>query len=799
MWFYHKIYSRKTDLLTGFSLKKKLSSPAIEIHIFSKHKQKKMTVSGVIKGQGLLGNVVLYAGERIRVQKRARFDDRIRNLIALAQDGSKHSRTLLFSHISDLFLQKRPMASAAQVRMLTEILKELLDQVSLSTRQEIAATLSSMQNPPEQLIDIICEDVVEVSGPLLEKAILPDEKLIHIIRYGTEPHRIHISRRFGLSPLVRHELEKAYQQSQSSKLKYSLNELDKQAGDHIPDMDEETTANILELLRAQNIHDSYPEHGAGDDAAPVAQNDSRGDIFVPSHKITGKQAEPGPQDIKSISEKPVEESVAEPLDYPPHSVVNSPEKSPHEINQNGGFPIDEAANDASLPEEGGPRDSIIKMTDTSSDLVDDIWQQIEMTRQETNRQRELVRAVADWFWEADRSGLISFISEEAAGIFGRPASSLIGEDFISLCHKADTEGDDSSELPHDRKAKEDTFESLFEHRSSFRNKPFYIAGANGEKTLWYISAIAIFDIHSGRFTGFRGSARSTLTEQSSPATAMDVNAGDRGDIAEEHPAPQDTMAHEEAARQKAARTAYDEEVATELLQNLSHEFRTPLNAIIGFSEMIDMETWGPVNKHYHENTKNILAAAVQLKEAVNDVLDSAKLEAGLMQIEPESFSLKSILKNCRENVADMANDHQVRLMENNNNIDVILYNDKQSVELCLTKILTSTIKRANANETLMPSVLINSNAQVRIEIPILGPKIAEKDAGKMFQKIQIEPDEQHNLSQSEVKYAPKISPGFGLSVAQNLAHMIGGDISVHTTRGYITHLVLTLSNHEPTS
>ncbi|VAW04211.1 hypothetical protein MNBD_ALPHA01-1352 [hydrothermal vent metagenome] len=758
-----------------------------------------MTVSGVIKGQGLLGNVVLYAGERIRVQKRARFDDRIRNLITLAQDGSKHSRTLLFSHISDLFLQKRPMASAAQVRMLTEILKELLDQVSLSTRQEIAATLSSMQNPPEQLIDIICEDVVEVSGPLLEKAILPDEKLIHIIRYGTEPHRIHISRRFGLSPLVRHELEKAYQQSQNSKLKYSLNELDKLAGDHIPDMDEETTANILELLRAQNIHDSYPEHGSDDDVAPVTQDTSRSDIFVPSHKVTNNQTEPEPQDTESISEKPVEKFAAEPLDYPQHSVVNSSEKKQNEKSQNGGFPIDEAANDASLPDDPGPRDSIIKMTDTSSDLVDDIWQQIEMTRQETNRQRELVRSVADWFWEVDRSGLISFISEEAAGVFGRPASSLTGEDFITLCHKADTQGDDFSDPPHDQRTKEDTFESLFEHRSSFRNKPFYIAGSNGGKTLWYISAIAIFDIHSGRFTGFRGSARSTLTEQPSSATIMDVESGKREDISEEYISAQDTMAHEEVARQKAARTAYDEEVATELLQNLSHEFRTPLNAIIGFSEMIDMETWGPVNKHYHENTKNILAAAVQLKEAVNDVLDSAKLEAGLMQIEPESFSLKSILKNCRENVADMANDHQVRLMENNNNIDVILYNDKQSVELCLTKILASTIKRANADETLMPSVLINSNAQVRIEIPILGPEIAEKDAGKMFQKIQVEPDGQHNLPQSEVKYAPKISPGFGLSVAQNLAHMIGGDISVHTTRGYITHLVLTLSNHEPAS
>ena len=212
--------------------------------------------------------------------------------------------------------------------------------------------------------------------------------------------------------------------------------------------------------------------------------------------------------------------------------------------------------------------------------------------------------------------------------------------------------------------------------------------------------------------------------------------------------------------------------------------------------MIDMETWGPVNKHYHQNTKNILAAALQLKEAVNDVLDSARLEAGLMQIQPESFTLKSVLKTSRENVEAMAKEHHVQLLEYDNNIDVILYNDRQSVELCLTKMLASTIKRAQGGEVISPSVLINSNAQVRIEIPIFGPKINEKDAEKMFRRLQTEPDEPKKPSQSGLKYEPKISQGFGLSIAQNLAKMIGGGISVYCSQGYITHLVLTLSNHD---
>ena len=744
------------------------------------------------------------------MQKKAQFDDRIRNLIALAQDGSERSRTLLFSHISDLFLQGRPMASAVQIRMLTEILKELLDQVELSARQEIATALYELTSPPDELINIMCEDVVEVSGPLLEKANLPDEKLIHIIRYGTEAHRIHISRRFGLSPLVRNELEKAHESSESSKLKYSLNELDKLAEDAVPDMDEETTANILELLRAQKMHKSYPEQPL---ANPLAAAEEARKSIAKLSRVVPAPFPAIQENSDSATERSTTQKSEEIIKDNPFDTVmaghlhplDKPSKDSGNI-----FSREIAANDAALPdsprqqERSSQQDSTIHMTETSVEMDDDIWQQVQKARQETNRQREFARTVADWFWEVDRTGLISFISDEAFIVFSRSAPSLIGVDFISLCKVPDT-GSDVDQAGS-------SFESLFEHRSSFRNVPFYISSQNEEKNLWYISAIAIFDIHTGRFAGFRGSACSqTSDEQLSitqplidSALGTEKNSGHQEESLEEYitsqalkAVSQDMPTQAALEQEKAEQDASNEEVAEELLQNLSHEFRTPLNAIIGFSEMIDMETWGPVNKKYHQNIKNILTAAVQLKEGVNDVLDSAKLNAGLMQINPESFSLKSVLRNCQENVEAMAIENDVTLLDNDNNIDVILYNDKQSIELCLTKMLASIIKRAKGGEMISPAVLINSNAQVRIELPILGSKISEKEAENMFQRLKTEPCEQENMPSGALKYEPKLSSGFGLSIAQNLSHMIGGDISVHTAQGYITHLVLTLSNHDP--
>ncbi len=773
------------------------------------------------------------------MQKSTQFDDRIRNLIALAQEGSQHSRTLLFSHISDLFLQQRPLTSAAQERMLVEILKELLDQVTLSARQEIAAALCALTNPPEQLINILCEDVVEVSGPILEKAILPDDKLIHLIRYGTESHRIHISRRFGLSPLVRHELEKAFQESQSSKLKYSLNELDKHAEDHVPHIDEETTVSILEVLRAQNIHNSYPE------TAPEISKDeiSKDEMPVPEKNIPDSEVQKDippkniakalEEDLKGARKGTLADSVSiKTSGHAPYKdqhnlfqkniVANDAVQPPEEhdkeytsedfrenfkenFRENSGEHISEHLGEkAQLPIQ--PR-SVIHMNDATSDLADDICQQVQDTRNETDKQRDLVRSVADWFWEIDRTGLISFVSEEALSAFGCAGPTLIGVNFISLCKLPDpqsgTNGREVNITANDKNIKQETFDFLFERRSSFRDRPFYISAQNGAQddktTLWLISAIAIFDIHTGRFTGFRGSARSAINDKQPFPTVMPNAQNIQEKTLEKYVATQTYKAQGALGEQAAALKAYDDDVATELLQNISHEFRTPLNAIIGFSEMIDMETWGPVNAQYHKNTKNILTAAGHLKEAVNDVLDSARLEAGLMLFDPESFSLKSVLKNSQENVKRLADEHQVEFLSNSNNIDVILYNDKQSVELCLTKILSSIIKRASGGETIRPSVLINSNAQVRVEIPILGPRIHEKNAPKMFEKIKTEPDEPIDSPENDIKYTPKISSSFGLHVAKNLANMIGGDISVHTSEGYVTHLALILSNHEPAS
>ncbi|MDG1995879.1 MAG: HAMP domain-containing sensor histidine kinase [Emcibacteraceae bacterium] len=236
-----------------------------------------------------------------------------------------------------------------------------------------------------------------------------------------------------------------------------------------------------------------------------------------------------------------------------------------------------------------------------------------------------------------------------------------------------------------------------------------------------------------------------------------------------------------------------DEVAAELLHNLSHEFRTPLNAIIGFSQMIDSEMWGLVSDQYKNNTKNIIYAANHLKDAVNNILDSAKVEAGLILPTPESFSLKSVIQDAMYAVAPILETKELNVSGIDDNIDVILYNDKHCIVLCLIKMITYATRKAELGDDLHISVLVSSKAEVRIEMPLINQNLNESDSYKLFEKVKNFGNLGNNTSDKSTEFETKISSGFGLSVAQDLAKLIGSDIKTLSKEGKITHIALTIS------
>jgi signal transduction histidine kinase len=84
---------------------------------------------------------------------------------------------------------------------------------------------------------------------------------------------------------------------------------------------------------------------------------------------------------------------------------------------------------------------------------------------------------------------------------------------------------------------------------------------------------------------------------------------------------------------------------SEFLANMSHELRTPLNSIIGFSEVLHDQTYGPLTPKQTKYVGNVLTAGQHLLSLINDILDISKVEAGKMTVETRSFSVRPMLDN----------------------------------------------------------------------------------------------------------------------------------------------------------
>jgi PAS domain S-box-containing protein len=85
---------------------------------------------------------------------------------------------------------------------------------------------------------------------------------------------------------------------------------------------------------------------------------------------------------------------------------------------------------------------------------------------------------------------------------------------------------------------------------------------------------------------------------------------------------------------------------SEFLASMSHELRTPLHTIIGFSELLGEELEGPLNEKQKRFIGHIHKDSIHLLELINDILDLSKIEAGRLELRPETFDMTAVVDEC---------------------------------------------------------------------------------------------------------------------------------------------------------
>jgi signal transduction histidine kinase len=212
---------------------------------------------------------------------------------------------------------------------------------------------------------------------------------------------------------------------------------------------------------------------------------------------------------------------------------------------------------------------------------------------------------------------------------------------------------------------------------------------------------------------------------------------------------------------------------SEFVANMSHELRTPLNSIIGFSDVMRSEMFGPLNDKQKEYASDINESGVHLLALINDILDLSKVEAGKMEIDKRPFSLKGTIEVVMQLVRGQCAESGVRIQFNPApDVDVVV-GDERRIKQVLINLVSNAIKFSHQGGEV---VITTSAGQGEVIVSVIdrGAGIDAKDHGSIFEAF----------TQLKPVYAPKNEgTGLGLTLVKQLVQLHGGRVWIESELG----------------
>jgi len=221
------------------------------------------------------------------------------------------------------------------------------------------------------------------------------------------------------------------------------------------------------------------------------------------------------------------------------------------------------------------------------------------------------------------------------------------------------------------------------------------------------------------------------------------------------------------------------------LAAISHELRTPMNAIIGFSEILTTETFGSLggarNKEY---VKNIHASGVHLLALINDVLDIARIDTDENKLNEEIVELPGVITDSLRMISHRADLAKIRLVQEiDQNVRFVLA-DERRLKQILINLLGNAVKFTNAGQITVRGWKDENGLQISVRDTGIG--IAEKDIPVALERF----------GQVDSRLARKYEgTGLGLPLAKQLVELHGGTLSIDSTVNVGTTVLITLPSN----
>jgi signal transduction histidine kinase/DNA-binding response OmpR family regulator len=226
----------------------------------------------------------------------------------------------------------------------------------------------------------------------------------------------------------------------------------------------------------------------------------------------------------------------------------------------------------------------------------------------------------------------------------------------------------------------------------------------------------------------------------------------------------------QALAQENRQLASKAQVSTKLIANVSHELRSPINSIVGFSSLILDDTSLNLPEKHRHNLERISDNSRNLSEFINKILDFSKIEAGHMDVYSEPVELKDVLSRAIAVAEGLRGNRQINIQAELQKDLPTLRTDKTKLQQILLNLLSNAVNFTNAGKIKITATSAEDN-HIRIAIQDTGIGIAESDKAKIFEEF-------HQVNNPNRQ--TKSGTGLGLAITRRLVTLLGGEIEVES-------------------
>ena len=211
---------------------------------------------------------------------------------------------------------------------------------------------------------------------------------------------------------------------------------------------------------------------------------------------------------------------------------------------------------------------------------------------------------------------------------------------------------------------------------------------------------------------------------------------------------------------------------SDFLSNMSHELRSPLNAILGFAQLMESDTQPPTPSQ-KESIAQILDAGWHLLNLINEILNLAVIESGKVSLSGEPVALDEVMLECQAMMEPQAQQRGVSMTFPRFDNLCFVSSDRTRLKQVLINLLSNAIKYNNVRGSVVVDYTVLASDRIRINIKDTGAGLSAEKMAQLFQPF-------NRLGQEAGR---EEGTGIGLVVTKRLVELMGGAIGVESTVG----------------